>query len=1099
MLGSVLVRMALPPLLAASLLPSMAWAESTTDKLEIVGAVPELRGPPDWQELVGLPLVSIRVVSLETVWRQNEVLSRVRVGERFTAELARRAADELLDTGRYADAAAFAELAGGGVSLELRVMPRRIIGEIQLAGGFFPQSEIVAAAGLQEGADITARALRKIPDTLKRWYSARGFPRASVSIGALSTEDPMRVVLTVSIDPGTAAAIARRRFLVHPGPPAAGLASLLEEYGARTGKRADEEALAEADKELAALLQSKGWHDARVTHRRVELGDGRAEVEITCRAGPLYLLRFSGTRHYDAAALRAVLDLEATEDRQPDVLADRIRQFYVERGFLDARVSVSRLDSPNAVISTLQFAVHEGPVVQVVARQYPCLTGPRMAEDIDSEIDSFLSEQLPDTDVFGPVSSAELDGLIGPNQTTGARVEPFEPDPYTTYTPQVYDRAVKHLQSLYRSEGYLSAQVGPVQLIRRRCSRISMPDQCPPLGPRLPAPTQCRADEYGVPEEEPRANPNLDCSPDPGRGIRCEPEVVVSIPIKPGPLARLHSVLFGGNRTFVDSVLRDAAELELGVPVSAADLETTRRRLLDFYAEEGYAFAHVDLELDLSPDHTRAQARFAIAEREQVQVSEVLVLGARRTDEDLIRRRITLEVGRPYRRSLVRETEDQLATLGVFSTVTVGLLDPSVPARHKTVVVQVVERPSQYLDVRPGFSTGEGFRIAFEYGHRNIAGQAIGLTLRSQLGYLPSTFILEDDVREKYDNLRVDQRLERRNSARIEFPEIGLGPRFPFSVEAVDVRDNARDYGLTKDAGIVTLSYRPSRRFTTLLAGSLERNDASIFGAEQKGALQEYVRQNAGTANLFRVPEGPTLAVAERVGLSWDRRDTPLGATKGTLLSASLEHVRAKPLGEQGRAPAPSEDLFAATTSQFLRFTQRVAGYLRLTERGAALAASFSWGMNRQLISGSRTYPDRLFFLGGVDSLRGFLQDSVVPQDIADRLLDPSSGLTLREVVIRGGDVYVNPRLEVRLPLYKTLQTALFVDAGNLWTDPSRIEPLVLRYATGTGLRLPTPVGPLALDYGINVDRALDLAFPERERQRRWEDLGAFHFSIGLF
>jgi outer membrane protein assembly factor BamA len=214
-----------------------------------------------------------------------------------------------------------------------------------------------------------------------------------------------------------------------------------------------------------------------------------------------------------------------------------------------------------------------------------------------------------------------------------------------------------------------------------------------------------------------------------------------------------------------------------------------------------------------------------------------------------------------------------------------------------------------------------------------------------------------------------------------------------------------------------------------------------------------------------------------------------------------VEHVRAIPLKGNGESASGdgTVDLFAATTSQFLRFTHRVSGYLRLSQRGVALAASFSWGLNRQLLTGSRTYPDRLFFLGGVDSMRGFLQDSLVPQDIADRLLDPASDFTLREVVIRGGDIFVNPRVELRVPTYKSLQTALFVDAGNLWTDPAEWQPWALRYSAGSGLRVATPVGPLAFDYGINIDRALDRIFLDREGQRRWEDLGAFHFSIGLF
>jgi outer membrane protein assembly factor BamA len=123
----------------------------------------------------------------------------------------------------------------------------------------------------------------------------------------------------------------------------------------------------------------------------------------------------------------------------------------------------------------------------------------------------------------------------------------------------------------------------------------------------------------------------------------------------------------------------------------------------------------------------------------------------------------------------------------------------------------------------------------------------------------------------------------------------------------------------------------------------------------------------------------------------------------------------------------------------------------------------------------------------------------LVPQDIAQRLLDPNSGLSIRDVVIRGGDMFLNPRAELRIPVASSVETALFVDAGNLWTDPKRVNVLELRYAVGTGLRIATPIGPLVFDYGFNVDRVLDDLFPNRDNKRYWEDIGAFHFSIGLY
>src|SRR5690606_38766651 len=138
----------------------------------------------------------------------------------------------------------------------------------------------------------------------------------------------------------------------------------------------------------------------------------------------------------------------------------------------------------------------------------------------------------------------------------------------------------------------------------------------------------------------------------------------------------------------------------------------------------------------------------------------------------------------------------------------------------------------------------------------------------------------------------------------------------------------------------------------------------------------------------------------------------------------------------------------------------------------------------------SITYPDRLFFLGGSDSLRGHLQDSVIPQDLASRM-SPQAGddaLTARRVVTRGGDMIINPRLELRIPLTKLFQTALFLDTGNVWRNINNVQPWLLRYSAGTGLRVATPVGPLAFDYGIRLDR------------RFYEtDIGAFHFSVGLF
>ncbi|RYE92643.1 MAG: outer membrane protein assembly factor, partial [Myxococcales bacterium] len=177
-------------------------------------------------------------------------------------------------------------------------------------------------------------------------------------------------------------------------------------------------------------------------------------------------------------------------------------------------------------------------------------------------------------------------------------------------------------------------------------------------------------------------------------------------------------------------------------------MEDARRVLLDHYKEEGYAYAEISVATDLSPDKKLARVRFTLLERQQVRVARLVITGNHRTDEGVIRARLRLQQGGVYRQSDVRRSEEQIATLGVFSTVTMGLEDAAVPAREKTVIITVAERLPQYLEVRPGLSTGEGVRGVLEYGHRNLGGLAIQLTLRVQLSYLPSAFIPDDRVRE---------------------------------------------------------------------------------------------------------------------------------------------------------------------------------------------------------------------------------------------------------------------------------------------------------------------------------------------------------------
>jgi outer membrane protein insertion porin family len=1069
--------------------------------------VPVLRPAPDLSGLNGRLLTRVDVVVAGSRWAGTRPTARAEVGQVLSPELVRRSLDGLLESGRFADAQAEVEADGEGVHLTFRLTPRRVIADVRVTGGVLPDDVLLRAVGIQVGRELSEGDLDRLRSRLRGEHARHGFPQAEAVLTAIDTDDPLRVALRIDLSPGAPRRIQERKFYAWPDPDEPVLRGLLGQYEQGPSDRADEEQLEAADRKLEQLLRARGFHRATVEHVLETTRDGKLRLVVNVRADQRIRISFEGNRLFDDDELLSVLELEDTDDRAPETLAEKLRQHYLTRGRVDVSVTSKLRTRPGAPVSDLVFQLREGQPLRVTARHYPCLQSVRSAQ-VDAEIDSFLAE-LPGAELLGPVDSRVIDPSYGPTQGAGQRHAPRDFNPYGYYVPDVYEKAVEHLRDLYRSEGYLSASVGPLALVRRTCDRRSPPGQCLLDGNQPQPKAACSYDELGLPLELPPPDAALSCVPDPKRGRHCADEASIYLPIRLGPRTYLHDVAFQGNSALVESRLFEASELELAVPLSQAELERARRRILDVYAEEGFAFANVEVELDLSPDHTRGRARFVISEREQVRVSRIVIKGAAVTSERLIRGRLALRPGGIYRRSLVRRTEERLATLGVFGSVSVGFEDPYVPAREKVVTITVEERLAQYVDVRPGLSSGEGFRVSFEYGHRNLAGEAIALTLRSQLNFLPQQFIIEDDVRAKHED--VDTRFGRHNSASVEFPEIGLGPLFRLNVEAIDVRDNARDYSLVKDAFIPRVIFRPERRLSAQVGASLELNTAKILGDKQ--ALTQYIA-DSGRLTTFRVPDGTTFVIAQRASATWDQRDVPLDATRGFLISGSIEHVHAKPVGETAVEAAKSSGSgpFDPVVSDFMQYTSRIAGYIPLSKkRGMALALSFRWGLNSQLIERSHTYPDRLFFMGGVDTIRGFTQDSLIPEDIAQQLLDAralvgsdpgdNQPLTVERILIRGGDIFVNPRAELRIPLTGSVQTALFLDTGNLWSSLETFQSssLRLRYAAGTGVRIATPVGPLVFDYGFNIERVLDELEPSRKRQRFWESLGAFHFSIGLF
>ena len=1084
-------------------------------------SLPTLEKGADLSAVLGARIAKVDVILEGERWGQKVLPTptAVKAGDLLSMTAVRSAIHEIVRTGRFARASASAEATPAGVRLIFRIVARKIIDTltIDLGGADLDRDELIREADLAEGSELIGADLYEKQERIELLLARRGYPEAKVTITTRSTDDPLRAVLLLEITPNDPRILAERAFYVSGGKGDEHKA-LTAGYRVKTGDRANEAALDGADEDLTAKLRGRGYFAAKVSHDVVRFR-GKVTLRVRVDAGPRTVPRYEGNDSYDDDTLTAALELETENDFNGARLADKLRDFYVKRGFFDAEVTVTERGTAKDPVHHQVFHITEERRVAVTARTYPCLKvdeikrlrkrtrvlflTPLLTDDtastpaaIGREIDSFLEEELPGSDIVTNVDPKAIDALV--SQAAGSRATPIDLDPTGTYSPATYERATEHLKQLFRNEGYLHAQVGPVQAIRRRCDPKSAPGTCTPLPLPSAPPDVCTYDASGLPLPVAPLDAALSCQPDPQRGVRCESQLALRMPIKLGPRVRLYDVRIDGARYLTEDKLAQEADIAVGRPVSITELEKARRRVVDAYKEEGFYYADVKLTLDESPDHTRARATLEIQEGEQVIVRDIVIVGADLTSEKVIRRRIALLPGRPYRASDRRKTEERIGTLGVFTSINVALSDPYVPQRSKTVIVTVTEAAPRYVDVGPGFSTGEGVRFFGEYGERNMLRSAIAFTNRLQISYLPDEFIIDPEVRRVWatELNEPSERVGVRETARLDFPEIGLGPLMRMSIEGIAQQQPLRDFRLRKVAGIPSFTYRPFRELLFSISQTVEYNEAKVFA---KGTVEDLL----ATANLspeirraLRVPDGGSQAYAQRLVVTWDRRDSSLNPRSGTYFVSGLEHVDWFSLRDDSGASA-------ATRGHFLKFSETFSGYVPLGRR-LTLAAQLRLGWNYQLTKNSTTYPDRLFFLGGFESMRAWYSDTFIPQEFIDQILtdarDPNKRaedkLTASKIPLRGGNLMINPKVELRIPLGGAWETALFTDIGNLWRDastPFDTGRFPIRVGVGTGIRYQSPIGPAVLDVGFNTTRYVI------KRDSPTESFAAIQFAIGVF
>lgn len=353
------------------------------------------------------------------------------------------------------------------------------------------------------------------------------------------------------------------------------------------------------------------------------------------------------------------------------------------------------------------------------------------------------------------------------------------------------------------------------------------------------------------------------------------------------------------------------------------------------------------------------------------------------------------------------------------------------------MLVTVTESKHRRVQFAAGYGTEEKARVEGQFRQLNFLGGARTAGIRG-----------------KWSSLDRGMRVEFTNP-------YFFAPRWSLQASGERWYDDEPAYTSVASGGHLTLMYRPGNTNTFSLTFTDEYQSSEISNA----ALSDLKVRS----DLIALGLDPTTGTQSGTlnAVAFDARRTtannPLNATKGYVVVLHLERA--------GRWVRGS---FAYSNASIdTRYYQPVGGKLVIATR-VQLGSLKPAGD----VTGNIPFSKR-YFLGGATSLRGWGRYELSPLS--------GSGLPI------GGFSMFDGSLEARLSVTRSLGLVAFLDAGNVWTDAWRLRMTDLRYDVGPGLRYTTPVGPLRVDLGYQLNPVAGLLVNGKPETRRWR----IHFSIG--
>ncbi len=473
-----------------------------------------------------------------------------------------------------------------------------------------------------------------------------------------------------------------------------------------------------------------------------------------------------------------------------------------------------------------------------------------------------------------------------------------------------------------------------------------------------------------------------------------------------------------GNVDIAGDIILSKQELEKNLKIAREKFynrEVVRNDVLvltDIYSDEGYAYAEIFPRIEENLEKSQVNITYAIDKGKQVYFEKIIISGNTKTRDKVIRRQLKVYEQELYSGKRLKRGVRNLYRLDYFEDIKINTSKGSSDDRM-VLNVDVTEKPTGMLSFGGGYSNVENFFAMAAIAQRNLFGRGQVLQLKAQLGGKTTRYTLS-------------------------FTEPWL---FDIPLSAgVDLYDWQMDYD-TYDKDSKGVGFRFSYPVFDFTRAYL----SYAFDISNIKNIDEVY-----ASNLVKDSKGENTKSSISTALRYDSRDRIFNPTKGSQHSISVQYAGIG--GEIG----------------FTKYLAETGWYFPLFKETVGFLHARTGYVNRN--SGKKLFDYDKFYLGGMNSLRGFDWRDVSPTDEnGDKV---------------GGNKFVQFNAEYIIPLIKKagIVGVIFYDTGNVYGNGENIDLGNLRESAGYGFRWYSPLGPIRLENGYILD-------PKEGENRggRWE------------